>query len=207
MHQELFGDANRTYIKLLRNASRKIWKHIFSSTIHGNNRGQTILLQVHRGTRSRYLRYTWQVSGLTITYRHSPLVYFQNVAKTSTSRRKIVNTFQDSGEAGISQHFLCKCIQLMTLRMRIFYKPLRRILTTVNSTISSNLWNSRQDWIGTSTTFLGNILGFFARNFHKSHTRNSTQAISARRNISQALTLLGSPLSTRQRITSEVGLL
>ena len=29
---------------------------------------------------------------------HSPLVYFQNVAKTSTSRRKIVNTFQEKQE-------------------------------------------------------------------------------------------------------------
>ena len=75
--------------------------NIFSAQqymVTNNNRGQTILLQVHRGKRSRYLRYTWQVSGLTITYRHSPLVYFQNVAKTSTSRRKIVNTFQEKQE-------------------------------------------------------------------------------------------------------------
>ena len=205
MHQELFGDANRTYIKLLRNASRKIWKHIFSSTIHGNNRGQTILLQVHRGTRSRYLRYTWQVSGLITTYRSQPTSLLSERGENVNFETQDCEHFP--GEAGISQHFIRKCIQLMTLRMRIFDKPLRRILTTVNSTISSNLWNSRQDWIGTSTTFLGNILGFFARNFHKSHTRNSTQAISARRNISQALTLLGSPLSTRQSITSEVGLL
>ena len=149
--------------------------NIFSAQqymVTNNNRGQTILLQVHRGKRSRYLRYTWQVSGLTITYRHSPLVYFQNVAKKANFETQDCEHFP--GEAGISQHFIRKCIQLMTLRMRIFDKPLRRILTTVNSTISSNLWNSRQDWIGTSTTFLGNILGFFARNFHKSHTRNST---------------------------------
>ena len=117
MQWELFGDANRTYIKLLRNASRKIWKHIFSSTLHGNNKGQTILLQVYRGKRSRYLRYTWQVSGLTITYRHSPLVYFQNVAKNVNFETQDCEHFP--GEAGI--------------------------LTTVNSTISSNLWNSRQD--------------------------------------------------------------
>ena len=72
MQWELFGDAYRTYIKLLRNTSRKIWKHIFSSTLHGNKKGQTILLQVHRGKCSRYLRYTWQVSGLIITYRPQP---------------------------------------------------------------------------------------------------------------------------------------
>ena len=36
-------------------------------TLHGNNKGHTILLQVHRGKCSRYLRYTWQVSGLIVT--------------------------------------------------------------------------------------------------------------------------------------------
>ena len=133
--------------------------------VTNNNRGQTILLQVHRGKRSRYFwtNYNLQAQPTSLLSERGENVNFET---------------QDCehfpGEAGISQHFIRRCIQLMTLRMRIFDKPLRRILTTVNSTISSNLWNSRQDWIGTSTTFLGNILGFFARNFHKSHTRNST---------------------------------
>ena len=162
MQWELFGDANITYINLLRNASRKIWKHLFtfSSTLHGNNKGQTIFLQGHRGKRSRYLRYTWQVSGLIIIQSltgHSPLVYFQDVANNVNFETQDCENFP--GEAGISQHFLRKCIQLMSLRMRTFGKPLWRILTTVNSTISSNLWNSRQDWIG-------NILGFFTRNVY-----------------------------------------
>ena len=112
------------------------------------------------------------VSGLITTYRSQPTSLLSERGENVNFETQDCEHFP--GEAGISQHFLRKCIQLMTLRMRIFDKPLRRILTTVNSTISSNLWNSRQDWIGTSTTFLGNILGFFARNFHKSHTRNST---------------------------------
>ena len=50
----------------------------------------------------------------------SPLVYFQNVAKNVNFETQDCEHFP--GEAGISQHFLRKCIQLMTLRMRIFVK-------------------------------------------------------------------------------------
>ena len=97
----------------------------------------------------------------TVTRRVTRSTYFQKVANNVNFETQDYEHF--SGEAETSQHLLCKYIQLMTLRMRIIGKPLRRILTTVNSTISSNLWNSRHDWIW--KTLLGNILGFFTRNF------------------------------------------
>ena len=132
----------------------------------------TVVIVFRRKTFPLFALHVWQVSGLITTYRPQPTSLLSERGENVNFEMQDCEHFP--GEAGISQHFIRKCIQLMTLRMRIFDKPLRRILTTVNSTISSNLWNSRQDWIGTSTTFLGNILGFFARNFHKSHTRNST---------------------------------
>ena len=143
-----FGDANRTYIKLLRNASRKIWKHLFSSTLHGNYKGQTILLLVHREKPSRYLRYTIHMASIRtnftgprsachsakslffdvnehnslgspgktnynlVTHRPPPtIVNFQNVANNVNFETQDCEHFP--GEAGISQHFLRKCIQLM----------------------------------------------------------------------------------------------
>ena len=146
MQWELFGDADRTYIKLLRNASRKIWQHMFSSTLHGNNKGQTILLQIHRGKRSRYLRYTWQVSGLIITYRRQPTSLLSERGENVNFETQDCENFP--GEAGVSQHFLRKCIQLMTLRMKIFDKPLRRILTAVIVEQSARLDRDKYNLFG-----------------------------------------------------------
>jgi len=49
-----------------------------------------------------------------------PLVYFQNVANNVNFETQDCEHF--SGEAETSQHLLCKCIQIMTFRMRIIGK-------------------------------------------------------------------------------------
>ena len=114
--------------------------------VTNNNRGQTILLQVHRGKRSRYLRYTWQVSGLITTYRPQPTSLLSERGENVNFETQDCEHFP--GEAGISQHFLRKCIQLMTLRMRIFDKPLRRILTTVIVEQSTRLDRDKYNLFG-----------------------------------------------------------
>ena len=40
------------------------------------------------------------------------------------------------GEAETSQHFLCECVQLMTIRLRIFGKPLLTMEEIINSKLN-----------------------------------------------------------------------
>ena len=90
--------------------------NIFSAQqymVTNNNRGQTILLQVHRGKRSRYLRYTWQVSGLIITYRPQPTSLLSERGENVNFETQDCEHFPL--EAGISQHFLRKCILLQPI--------------------------------------------------------------------------------------------
>jgi len=40
------------------------------------------------------------------------------------------------GEAETSQHFLCECVRLMTIRLRIFGKPLLTMEEIINSKLN-----------------------------------------------------------------------
>ena len=75
------------------------------------------------GTHIRWL--TWLLSG------HSPLAYFQIIANNVYFETKDYE--HCPGEAETSQHFLSECIQLMTIRMRIFGKPILTMEEIINS--------------------------------------------------------------------------
>ena len=67
----------------------------------------------------------WLLSG------HSPLAYFQIIANNFNFETKDYE--HCPGEAETSQHSLSECIQLMTIRMRIFGKPILTMEEIINS--------------------------------------------------------------------------
>ena len=78
------------------------------------------------GTHLRWL--TWLLSG------HSPLAYFQTVANNVNFETQ--DCEHCPGEAETSQHFLCECVRLMTIRLRIFGKPLLTMEEIINSKLN-----------------------------------------------------------------------
>ncbi|XP_063691617.1 uncharacterized protein LOC134823951 [Bolinopsis microptera] len=78
------------------------------------------------GTHLRWL--TWLLSG------HSPLAYFQTRANNVNFETQ--DCKHCPGEAETSQHFLCECVQLMTIRLRIFGKPLLTMEEIINSKLN-----------------------------------------------------------------------